>query len=248
MCLSIGRGERHADSTPRIAILGNRVSDLNLVQLEHFTDLGGLLAVAVFDVLLLDMPGAYAGRVLSKLRTLPSYRYRLIYCCRDQDSWCEALGDGACPVEASEITARWEVWQERFSLLRKGPAPERFESRVLAWLWLRDHAQVCALRDPEVPQHYRYPLLEALADSEQINSFAWLALMVQQDWLEEGFWSIASACARTVVRVGSTSLTCVPNARPWTSRASRPCTVSPAGMSARRSLFSRTGCCSAPTA
>lgn len=171
---------------PRIAILGHRVTDLNLVQLEHFTELGSLLAVAVFDVLLLDMPGAHAGRVLRTLRSQPSYRYRLIYCCRDQDGWCEALGDGACPVEASEIKARCDVWQERFSLLRQGPAPGRFESRVLAWLWLRDNAQVYALRDPEVPQHYRYPLLDALADSEQINSFAWLALMVQQDWLEEG--------------------------------------------------------------
>ncbi|HCS45570.1 MAG TPA: diguanylate cyclase [Pseudomonas sp.] len=170
---------------PRIAILGHRVSGLNLPQLEHFTDLGSLLAVAVFDVLLLDMPGAYAGRVLRKLRSLPPYRYRLMYCCRDQDGWCEALGDGACPVEASEIKSRWGVWQERFSLLRQGPAPERLESRVLAWLWLRDNAQVYALRDPEVAQHYRYPLLDALADSEQVNSFVWLGLMVQQDWLEE---------------------------------------------------------------
>ncbi|KAB0503862.1 diguanylate cyclase domain-containing protein [Pseudomonas moorei] len=171
---------------PRIAILGNRVPSLNLPELEHFSDLGSLLAARAFDVVLLDMPAAYAGKVLRKLRSIPPYRYTLIYCCRDQDGWCEALGDGACPVDASEIKQLWVAWQERFRLLEQGAAPERFESRVLSWLWLRGNTYVYALRDPEVPQHYRYPLLEALADNEQINAFVWLGLMVQQGWLEEG--------------------------------------------------------------
>lgn len=171
---------------PRIAILGNRVPSLNLPELEHFSDLGSLLAARAFDVILLDMPAAYAGKVLRKLRSIPPYRYTLIYCCRDQDGWCEALGDGACPVDASEIKQLWVAWQERFRLLEQGAAPERFESRVLSWLWLRGNTYVYALRDPEVPQHYRYPLLEALADNEQINAFVWLGLMVQQGWLEEG--------------------------------------------------------------
>ena len=90
-------------SNPRVAIFGNRVPSLNLPELEHFTDLGSLLAAEAFDVVLLDMPAAYAGKVLRKLRTLAPYRYTLIFCCRDQDGWCEALGDGACPVETSEI-------------------------------------------------------------------------------------------------------------------------------------------------
>lgn len=58
-------------SNPRIAIFGNRVPSLNLPELEHFTDLGTLLAAQAFDVVLLDMPAAYAGKVLRKLRTLP---------------------------------------------------------------------------------------------------------------------------------------------------------------------------------
>ncbi|MHC8339648.1 TackOD1 domain-containing metal-binding protein [Pseudomonas sp. HLT2-19-2] len=159
---------------------------MDLPELEHFADLGSLLAAHAFDVLLLDLPAAYAGQVLRKLRSIPLYRYALIFCCRDQNDWCEALGDGACPVESSEIRNLWEVWQERYRLFNQGSAPERFESRVLSWLWLRDNAHVYALRDPEVPQHYRYPLLDALADNEQVNSFVWLSLMVQQDWLEEG--------------------------------------------------------------
>jgi GGDEF domain-containing protein len=159
---------------------------LNSPELEHFADIASLLAAPAFDVVLLDLPAAYAGRVLRKLRTIPPYRYSLIYCCRDQNGWCEALGDGACPVDSSEIRALWGVWRERYKLFVQGSATERFESRVLSWLWLRDNAHIYALRDPEVPQHYRYPLLDALADSEQINPFVWLSLMVQQDWLEEG--------------------------------------------------------------
>ncbi|APV43047.1 diguanylate cyclase [Pseudomonas frederiksbergensis] len=172
--------------TPRIAILGIRAPSLNSPELEHFADIASLLAAPAFDVVLLDLPAAYAGRVLRKLRTIPPYRYSLIYCCRDQNGWCEALGDGACPVDSSEIRALWGVWHERYKLFVQGSATERFESRVLSWLWLRDNAHIYALRDPEVPQHYRYPLLDALADSEQINPFVWLSLMVQQDWLEEG--------------------------------------------------------------
>ncbi|MCE6981165.1 diguanylate cyclase [Pseudomonas frederiksbergensis] len=171
---------------PRIAVFGHKVSSSNIPEIKHFSDLSSLLAAPIFDVLLLDMPAAYAGRVLRKLRSTPAYRYQLVYCCRDQDSWCEALGDGACPAETSEIKMLWEIWRERFNLFRQGSAPERFESRVLSWLWLRADAHVYALRDPEVPQHYRYPLLEALADAEQVNPFVWLSLMVQHDWLEEG--------------------------------------------------------------
>ena len=66
---------------PRIAILGNRVPSLNLPELEHFSDLGSLLAARAFDVLLLDMPAAYAGKVLRKLRSIPPvslYPYLLL--------------------------------------------------------------------------------------------------------------------------------------------------------------------------
>lgn len=173
-------------SDPRIAILGSKVSSSTIPEFEHFTDLDDLLSAPVFDVLLLDISGGLAGRALRKLRSSPGYRYNLIYCCRDLDGWCTALGDGACPTEISEIKVLWGVWQERFTLFEQGSANERFENRLLSWLWLRVDAHVSALRDSEVPQHYRYPLLEVLADNEQVNPFVWLSLMVQQDWLEEG--------------------------------------------------------------
>ncbi|WPN49124.1 MULTISPECIES: diguanylate cyclase [unclassified Pseudomonas] len=173
-------------STPRIAVLGNFTSGFGALELERFADLDSLLAVSAFDVLLLDIPGASAGQLLRKLRVDTAYRSSLIYCCRDMDAWCEALGDGAPPADLQEVTSLWRLWRARFRLFNSGGASDRFESRVLSWLWLHSSAEVCALRDPEVPQHYRYPLLEILAEDEKANTFVWLTLMAQQNWLEEG--------------------------------------------------------------
>ncbi|MGV8865154.1 MAG: diguanylate cyclase [Pseudomonas sp.] len=176
-------------STPRIAVLGNFTASLGLLglpEVERFSDLDNLLAAPAVDVVLIDLPGNAAGQSLRKLRMSPLYRFSLIYCCRDLDSWCEALGDGAPPAELKEITPLWRLWKARFSLFNRGAAPDRFESRVLSWLWLRSSGVVHALRDPQVPQHYRYPLLEVLAEDEQVNCFVWLKLMAQQGWLGEG--------------------------------------------------------------
>lgn len=173
-------------SSPRIAVLGNFTASFGLPGLDRFSDLSSLLAVPAFDVILLDLPAVAAGQMLRNLRKESSYRFNLIYCCRDLDGWCEALGDGAPPGELKEITPLWRLWKARFGLFNRNAAPDRFESRVLSWLWLRSSGVVHALRDPQVPQHYRYPLLEALAEDEQINTFVWLKLMEQQGWLEEG--------------------------------------------------------------
>ncbi|PWK29131.1 hypothetical protein C7534_1371, partial [Pseudomonas sp. OV226] len=75
-------------SSPHIAVLGSFTSGLGSIELERFADLDSLLAVPAFDVLLLDMPGASAGKLLRKLRIDTSYRFSLIYCCRDLDGWC----------------------------------------------------------------------------------------------------------------------------------------------------------------
>jgi GGDEF domain-containing protein len=173
-------------STPRIAVLGNLVASFGLPEFDRFSDLSSLLAGPTSDVVLLDMPGADAGQALRKLRMDPAYRFSLIYCCRDLDDWCKALGDGAPPAEFKELVSLWRVWNARFSLFNRADTLDRFESRVLTWLWLRSSAEVYALRDPEVPQHYRYPLLEVLAEDEKVNTFVWLKLMAQQDWLAEG--------------------------------------------------------------
>ncbi|SDI50728.1 Diguanylate cyclase, GGDEF domain [Pseudomonas panipatensis] len=171
---------------PRVAVLGSFTSGLGLPELNRFSDLNTLLQAPAFDVLLLDMSGSSAGQALRRLRKSTVYRFSLIYCCRDLDAWCEALGDGAPPSEMKEIAPLWRLWKARFSLFNRSGTADRFESRVLSWLWLRSSAEVHALRAPEVPQHYRYPLLEVLAEDEKVNTFAWLKLMTEQKWLEEG--------------------------------------------------------------
>lgn len=170
---------------PRVAILGNASASHTGLPIDRFGDLPELLSVSDYDVLLLDAPAATAGCWLRELRANKRYRFCLIYCCQDQDTWCVALGDGPPPTDLGALAPLWRLWRERFALFNQGIVPERFESRVLAWLWLRPHGGIQAVRDANVAQHYRYPLLEALEDDETPNAFAWLQLMVQQGWLEE---------------------------------------------------------------
>lgn len=174
-------------TTPRIAVLaapGGRAQPYP--NLHHFDDPDALLARAPWDVVLIDKPGLLAGQLLLRLRRSQACHFVPIYCCRDQDEWCVALGDGAPPGEADALVAQWQLWRERFAQFNRGVAPQRFDGRVLAWLWLRPGGEIRALRDASVAQHYRYPLLEVLADDEPINDFVWLQLMVQQGWLQAG--------------------------------------------------------------
>ncbi|MDH1338780.1 diguanylate cyclase domain-containing protein [Ectopseudomonas oleovorans] len=173
-------------SSPRIAVLGAALGIYHGIGLDHLGDLAALLAAPPYDVVLLNTPGAQAGELLRVLRMEPRYRYLPIYCCQDVNPWCKALGDGAPPADPAAVMPLWRLWQERLHLFNHGVAPERFEERVMAWLWLRSRGDVHAVRDTSVAQHYRYPLLEALADGERVNDFVWLHLMQQQGWLEEG--------------------------------------------------------------
>lgn len=171
---------------PRVAVLGGTHLGRTTLQIDRYDGLPALLASTDYDVLLLDAPAAIAGQWLRELRANKRYRFCLIYCCQDQDAWCMALGDGAPLADLEALTPLWRLWQERFALFNQGAAPDRFESRVLAWLWLRPRGGLQAVRDANMAQHYRYPVLEALEDDETPNAFAWLQLMVQQGWLEEG--------------------------------------------------------------
>lgn len=173
-------------STPRVAVLSAAPSTSLGPAADRFGDLASLQAAPAYDVLLLDQPGVRAGQWLRALRMGHQYHYGLIYCCQDQDPWCVALGDGSPPADPGAITPLWRLWRERFALFNRGVAPERFDGRVLAWLWLRSRGEVHAVRDAGAAQHYRYPLLEALSDGEPINEFTWLKLATQQGWLEEG--------------------------------------------------------------
>lgn len=172
-------------SSPRIAVLGVSQASYSSIEVERLAALSDLRDAPAYDVLLLDLPGARAGEALRALRMDRRYRFSLIYCCQDQDACCVALGDGAPPSDLGALASLWQLWNERFGLFNRGALPERFEARVLAWLWLRPQSAVYAVRSVSVAQHYHYPLLEALRDDETPNAFTWLQLMTQQGWLEE---------------------------------------------------------------
>ncbi|MCQ4241301.1 diguanylate cyclase domain-containing protein [Stutzerimonas stutzeri] len=172
-------------SSPRIAVLGVSQASYSSIEVERLAALSDLRDAPAYDVLLLDLPGARAGEALRALRMDRRYRFSLIYCCQDQDACCVALGDGAPPSDLGALASLWQLWNERFGLFNRGALPERFEARVLAWLWLRPQSAVYAVRSVSVAQHYHYPLLEALGDDETPNAFTWLQLMTQQGWLEE---------------------------------------------------------------
>ncbi len=172
--------------TPKVAIIGAHSTFSFVSQVSTYSEVAGLLTSATtYDVLILDVPGRQAGEMLRSLRIDRRYHFNLIYCGQDQDSWCIALADGAPPVDLNVLQPLWRLWRERFTAFSNTNAPERFEARVLAWLWLRSHGRIMAVRDASVAQHYRYPLLEALGEDESHNAFTWLQLMVQQGWLED---------------------------------------------------------------
>lgn len=166
-------------------MLGVSQASYSSIEVERLAALSDLRDAPAYDVLLLDLPGARAGEALRALRMDRRYRFSLIYCCQDQDACCVALGDGAPPSDLGALASLWQLWNERFGLFNRGALPERFEARVLAWLWLRPQSAVYAVRSVSVAQHYHYPLLEALGDDETPNAFTWLQLMTQQGWLEE---------------------------------------------------------------
>lgn len=173
--------------TPRGAVLAAPgLLEQRYPDFEYFSDLDELLACADWDVLLLDCPAAQAGGYLFQLRRLEAYRFIPIYCCRDQDDWCRALGDGLPPASTDALIAQWRQWRDRLALFNRGVPPERFDSQVLAWLWLRPQGEIRVLRDTSVAQHYRYPVLEACAGTEEVNAAVWLQTMVQHGWLEAG--------------------------------------------------------------
>lgn len=172
------------DLLPRIAVLCSAPETPQGIGVSLFSSVEALLVEPAFDVLLLDLPSADAGQALRGLRRAEAYYYSLIYTTQELDSWGRALGDGKAPASLAALTPLWHTWCERLALFNRGRVPERLESRVLAWLWLRPTAQLRALCDVNCPQHYRYPLIEALAGEDGFNAFGWLQLMLQKDWLE----------------------------------------------------------------
>lgn len=136
------------------------------------------------ELIIVDLPANQALNVLRKLRADDRYHFTLILLKRDADVESEILADGRF---ADYLTAidQWQHIQEKLAHFNRGRSPERFEERVLAWLWTRTDSRIVPLREPAHAQHYRYPLLETLAQDEELNELTWLRLMEQQQLIEQ---------------------------------------------------------------
>jgi len=126
-----------SDTLPRVAVLSREPETLPRNGVSQFSSLDALLAEPAFDVLLLDLPSADAGQALRRLRRSEAYYFSLIYCTQEPDAWGLALADGKALPSLAVLQPLWRLWRERLALFNRGRAPERLESRVLAWLWLR---------------------------------------------------------------------------------------------------------------
>lgn len=71
-------------------------------------------------------------------------------------------------------------------MFNRGIAPERFDERVLAWLWSRPRQRIEPEKDPGSRTIYRYPLISVMASDEPVNDIIWLRLMQEQGWLTPG--------------------------------------------------------------
>ena len=102
---------------------------------------------------------------------------------------------------SSAIEAAWRHWLERLELFNRGQRPDRFDHRVLCWLWLRPERWIEPVADPSSATVYRYPLVEAMdrvamdrvgmagegtAGEGTVNPQRWLHQQAQDNLLEAG--------------------------------------------------------------
>lgn len=170
---------------PEIALVSRSETPAMLsANWQRHASLDAMLEHQPADIVILDMPPGIAGHALARLRAMQDYRFLLIFLVGKGDALADILGDGPVPEDPETLMPRWRLWRQRMSVFNNGVAPERFEERVMAWLWPRSRAEIMPLRTSGNPQHYSFPLLEALADDEPVNMPVWLQLMTQQGWLE----------------------------------------------------------------
>ncbi len=145
-------------------------------------DIDSLLDHPDADIVLLDQPAHLATDAVQRLRRNAAFRFRLIFT-RDAGI---PLSDGAIPADPGKLLPAFRLWLERLKMFNRGQPPERFEERVLAWLWSRPSSRLEPGLDTDFRELYRYPLLDVMAAEEPINDMVWLNLMAEQGWLERG--------------------------------------------------------------
>ena len=149
---------------------------------HKFSNTDELLDHPEVDIVLLDQASDQAARAVSMLRAQPAFHFNLIFTRDSKIPLC----DGEIPDDPESLIPVFRLWLERMSMFNQGQSPDRFEERVLAWLWTRPATRLEPALNPDTRELYQYPLLEVMAGQEPINAMLWLNLMTEQGWLERG--------------------------------------------------------------
>lgn len=171
---------------PVVTVVSERVPEQLPAGWQHTTVPGELFQEPPADVVLLDLPRERCEALLPTLRNSPAYRFAPVYTRQREEDGATLLSDGPIPGDPERLLPGWRLMTERLAMFNQGRPPERFEERVLAWLWTRPHQSLQPRRDTSAPQMYRYPILSAMAGDEQVNEMVWLRLMTEQGWLQPG--------------------------------------------------------------
>lgn len=170
---------------PRIAILRNGKSN-SKSSISVFSSVDAILREQEpFNIVVLDQPANQAEVSLRLLRMHKDYALTLIYCLQDMSKMCEHLSDGKAPASMDAMRRAVQTFQDRQSTFNRGEAPQSFEWRVMAWMWLRQDRKLDPLESPKQPQHYIYPVLDVLAQGEKVNTFEWLSGMTEKGVFQE---------------------------------------------------------------
>lgn len=166
----------------RIAELGDLEQTL-FFDAFRFQTLQPLLDAETFDVVIVNASSERAATSVQALRRDPRYRLALIYCSEDRHPLCQALADGPPPASLPSLVLAWEQWRERLALFNRGRAPQGLDAQLLAHLWTRTPGKLLAVRHTGSPQHYAYPLLEAM-DEAPVNAAIWIQNLTQRNLLD----------------------------------------------------------------
>jgi len=135
------------------------------------------------DLIVIDTPPVQLRALVRRLRSHNLYRFLPIYSVQKSD---ELLLDGTLPRDPEAIIPLWRLWHEKQNLFNRGRSPERFDERVLAWLWTRPQARIEPERITHSPAIYHYPLIQTMSSDEPVNEMVWLRMMEEQGWFERG--------------------------------------------------------------
>lgn len=163
---------------PRIVALGPGHFAVP-ASIVRFESLALLLAEQPADVLVLTGSPEQNADWAQQLRRHRAYALNLIFCPSEQPL-TQALTDGPLPGQPVQA---WQQWCERLAVFNRGRAPEGPEAQLLAYLWLRAPGNLKALRAPQSPALYHYPLIDALGD-DLLNGHALVQSLMQRNLLD----------------------------------------------------------------